>query len=210
MIAIVDYGMGNLRSVEKALAALGHEALVTSRPEDIDSAGGVILPGVGAFAGCMENLAASGLVDSVRSAGLSGRPFLGICLGMQLLFSFGEEGRGSRGLDLLKGRVRKLYGNGARGNGPALKIPHMGWNRLILRGDAPLLKGIAGDSYVYFVHSYVVEPEDPDVVIATTDYGETVPAAVRRGNLMGVQFHPEKSSALGLRILKNFAEMTQR
>ena len=204
MIAIVDYGMGNLRSVEKALAALGHEALVTSRPEDIDSADGVILPGVGAFADCMENLAAYGLVDSVRDAGLSGRPFLGICLGMQLLFSFGEEGRGFRGLDLLKGRVRKLSG------GPALKIPHMGWNRLTLRGDAPLFKGIAERSYVYFVHSYVVEPEDPGLVIGTTDYGETVPAAVGWGNLMGVQFHPEKSSAAGLKILKNFAEMTER
>ena len=191
MIAIVDYGAGNLHSVSKALAALGLEARVTGDPGEIEAARAVVLPGVGAFGDCMGGLRERGLVETVRRAAGSGRPFLGICLGMQLLFEWGEEGDGGPGLGLLPGRVVRLEPEG-------LKIPQMGWNSLQLTRPSPLWEEMTPGTYVYFVHSYHARPADPSVVAATVDYGGEVVAAVERGNLFGVQFHPEKSGRAGL------------
>jgi len=198
LIAVVDYGMGNLRSVEKALELVGVPVRVTSDAGVIEAAAGVVLPGVGAFAEAMENLERLGLSGPVRRAIREGKPFLGICLGFQLLFEEGEEG-GVPGLGVLPGRVPRL---------PAgVKIPHMGWNSLQFRQPALLWDGIPDGSYFYFVHSYYVEPAQDHLVAATTDYGISFAAAVARGNLFGVQFHPEKSSSLGLRMLKNFGRL---
>lgn len=195
MIAVVDYGMGNLRSVEKALEAAGVPGRVTSDPSVIEAAAGVVLPGVGAFAEAMRNLERLGLSAPIRRAIAGEKPFLGICLGLQLLFEVGEEG-GVPGLGILPGRVPRLP--------EGVKIPHMGWNSLRFRQPAPLWEGIPDGSYFYFVHSYYVEPAREDLVAATADYGIPFAAAVARGNLFGVQFHPEKSSSLGLRMLRNF------
>lgn len=198
MIALVDYGMGNLRSVEKALELVGVPVRVTSDPEDLERAAGIVLPGVGAFAQAMENLERRGLSGPLLKAIRRGKPFLGICLGLQLLFEEGEEG-GVPGLGVLPGRVPRL---------PAgVKVPHMGWNSLRFRKPALLWDGIPDGSYFYFVHSYYVEPAREDLVAATTDYGISFAAAVSTGNLFGVQFHPEKSSSLGLRILENFGRL---
>lgn len=198
MIALVDYGMGNLRSVEKALELVGVPVRVTSDPEDLERAAGIVLPGVGAFAEAMENLERRGLSGPLLKAIRRGKPFLGICLGLQLLFEEGEEG-GVPGLGVLPGRVPRL---------PAgVKVPHMGWNSLRFRKPALLWDGIPDGSYFYFVHSYYVEPAREDLVAATTDYGISFAAAVSTGNLFGVQFHPEKSSSLGLRILENFGRL---
>ncbi|MDK2927230.1 MAG: imidazole glycerol-phosphate synthase subunit HisH [Bacillota bacterium] len=196
MIAIVDYGMGNLGSVRYALQALGEEARVTADPAVIAAAPGVILPGVGAFGDAMAELRARGLVETVRQAAGSGRPFLGICLGMQLLFTAGEEGGYHEGLDILPGVVRRLRGE--------VKIPHIGWNSLSFPRPTPLFGGVAPGSFVYFVHSYVAVPQEEAVVAATCSYGEEFTAAVRRGNVWGTQFHPEKSSQVGLAVLRNF------
>ncbi|HHV57319.1 MAG TPA: imidazole glycerol phosphate synthase subunit HisH [Firmicutes bacterium] len=196
MIAIVDYGMGNLGSVRYALQALGEEVRVTADPAAIAAAPGVILPGVGAFGDAMAELRARGLVETVRQAAGSGRPFLGICLGMQLLFTAGEEGGYHEGLDILPGVVRRLRGE--------VKIPHIGWNSLSFPRPTPLFDGVAPGSFVYFVHSYVAVPQEEAVVAATCSYGEEFTAAVRRGNVWGTQFHPEKSSQVGLAVLRNF------
>src|SRR5688500_14064461 len=205
MIAIVDYGVGNLRSVEKAIARTGAPVGVTSDPAAILAASAVVLPGVGAFGACMRNLEEHGLVDTVKRAARSGKPFLGSCVGMQILFEESEEFGPVAGLGLFPGRVRKFAGPALAG----LKIPQMGWNRLAVRRRVPELEGIDDGAYVYFVHSYYVEPMDPALAAATTDYGLSFAAAVARDNVFACQFHPEKSQAVGLKILENFARRTQ-
>ncbi|MDR3566131.1 MAG: imidazole glycerol phosphate synthase subunit HisH [Negativicutes bacterium] len=200
MIAIIDYGMGNLYSVEKAFARLGAEAVVTSDPAVIGAAAKVILPGVGAFGDCMHNLEEYKLVPVIKEVAARGTPFLGICLGLQMLFEGSEEDPGVAGLGIFPGMVRKI-------NAPGLKIPHMGWNSLELGSPSPLLAGLPAAAYVYFVHSYHAVPADPGLVTAATEYGERVTAAVGRANIQAVQFHPEKSGDVGLKILQNFKEL---
>ncbi|MBI3910370.1 MAG: imidazole glycerol phosphate synthase subunit HisH [Armatimonadetes bacterium] len=211
MIAIVDYGMGNLRSVEKALAYLGHAARVTSDPDVVVAAERVVLPGVGAFGAAMQRLSAArdggpALQQAVLDVARSGRPFLGICLGMQLLFTESEEMGHHPGLGLIPGRVRRFDFTG-RADGTSLKIPHMGWNSLSLRREVPLFRGLEDGVMVYFVHSYYCLPESPDVVAATADHGGPFCVALWRDNLFATQFHPEKSGAAGLRMLDNFARL---
>ena len=201
MISIIDYGMGNLRSVEKAIARTGAAVRVTSDPREILEADGVVLPGVGAFGACMDNLAGRGLAEPVRAAVASGKPFLGICLGLQLLFEESEEFGPIRGLGILPGRVVRFRGAALDG----LKIPQMGWNRLKIRRPVDELGGVDEGAYVYFVHSYYVVPSQPDLVVATTDYGVEFAAAIAWKNVFACQFHPEKSQAVGLRLLANFA-----
>jgi glutamine amidotransferase len=198
MIAIIDYGMGNLRSVQKGFERAGYEAEVTGEIGKITSARGVVLPGVGAFQACMENLERFGLIDAIREVVRQNKPFLGICLGFQLLFSESEEFGLQKGLDLLPGRV---VGLNAR-NG--LKIPHMGWNRIDKKKETPFLEGISSGDYVYFVHSYYVRPENSSLVATTTDYEKPFVSSIATDHLFACQFHPEKSQELGLRILSNF------
>lgn len=207
MIAIVDYGMGNLRSVQKGFEKVGVAAEITDDTKVIEKADGVVLPGVGAFKDCYDGLVSRGLDGLVKDIALSGRPFLGICVGLQLLFESSEEGAGSPGLGLLRGHVRRF--DEARTTG--LKVPHMGWNRLqpVDGRDMRLLKGISGAPYAYFVHSYYAVPEDDSVVLARCTYGATFPAMVGRGNLFAVQFHPEKSQVDGIAMLRNFGELTK-
>ena len=200
MIGIVDYGMGNLRSVEKALEHLGARCSILTEPGNPDELAGVILPGVGAFSRAMDNLRAGGWPEWIREVAEGGIPLLGICLGLQLLFSRSEEGAGDTGLDLLPGRVVRLPER-------AKIIPHMGWNQLRFRQRSPLFEGVGEGSWVYFVHSYIAVPGDPAVIAAVTDYGGEFVSAVSRGNIHGLQFHPEKSQATGLRILENFIRL---
>ncbi|CAB3389865.1 imidazole glycerol phosphate synthase subunit HisH [Kyrpidia spormannii] len=200
MIAVIDYGMGNLHSVAKGFAKVGVEARVTSDPRAVVEADGVVLPGVGAFGDAMFNLRHLGMLDAIRRVVKEGRPLLGICLGMQLLFSESEEHGRHVGLHLIPGKVRRFQGD--------FKIPHMGWNDLtICRPDHPLVDGVKNGDFVYFVHSYYAEPQDPGVVVADTDYHVRVPAIVAKDQVMGMQFHPEKSSDIGLRMLRNFADL---
>lgn len=199
MIAIIDYDAGNLKSVEKALLHIGETPAVTRDPDVIRRADRVILPGVGAFGDAMGRLREYGLVDVIRDAAVSGKPFLGICLGLQLLFESSEESPGVEGLGILKGRIRRIPAC------PGLKIPHIGWNSLEIRPDAALFRGIENGAYVYFVHSYYLEAEDPGIVAATAEYGVRIHASVESGSLFACQFHPEKSGEIGLQILKNFA-----
>lgn len=198
MIAIVDYGMGNLRSVQKALERTGHPAVVTRDVSQIQSARGVVLPGVGAFSACMDNLRQFGLVEPLREVIRRKRPFLGICLGFQLLFSESEEFGPQKGLDMFPGKVK-----GFRPGGD-LKIPHMGWNRLEKKFDSPFLEGFSNGAYVYFVHSFFVVPDDPSIIATTTEYGENFVSSIATESLFACQFHPEKSQEVGLRILANF------
>ncbi len=197
-VVIIDYGMGNLYSVKNALLAVGAEPVVTSDRDIIAAADKVILPGVGAFGDCMANLEKSGLIPVIRQLLAGGKPFLGICLGMQLLFDGSDEAPGVAGLGYFKGQVKYLP--------TSLKIPHMGWNKLELRSTSPLLAG-AGGEYVYFVHSFHAEPEDKSIITSVCDYGMEVTASVGRGNVQAFQFHPEKSSRVGMQLLKNFVEM---
>lgn len=201
MIAIVDYGMGNLRSVQKGLEKVGCSAFITSQPEQVVAARGVILPGVGAFGDAMHNLRRTGLDVALKEAAAQRKPLLGICLGLQLLFEGSEENGWHEGLGLMPGRVVRLP------EGEGRKIPHMGWNQLNRCREEPVLKDIPEGSYYYFVHSYYARTEDSSLVAATADYGMPVPAVVSRDNLIGIQFHPEKSSALGLKILRNYGEL---
>lgn len=198
MIAIVDYGMGNLRSVSKAFEAVGHCALVTRDPAAIKNASHVVLPGVGAFGDCMANLERFDLVEPIRSTIQSGKPFLGICLGLQLLFSESEEFGVHKGLNLIPGKVKKFVLD------PALKVPHMGWNQVQVQRSCPLFDEIPNGSDWYFVHSYFVEPADLDVTATTTTYGVSFVSTVWKDNVVACQFHPEKSQSVGLRLLKNF------
>ena len=204
-LAIVDYGMGNLRSVAKAFERLGHAATVTRDPVAIGEAPGVVLPGVGAFGACMQNLEGYGLSDPVRRVLDEGRPFLGICVGMQLLFEESEEFGPVPGLGVLRGRVRRFQAT------PDRKVPHMGWNELRVARWHPFLDGVDDGAYVYFVHSYYVEADDEDDVAATTPYGVDFASCVVRDNVVASQFHPEKSQRVGLRLLENFVrEVVER
>ena len=198
MVAIIDYDAGNIRSVEKAIRYLGKEAVVTSDPEKILAADRVILPGVGAFGDAMKRLHAMGLVEVIRQVADRGTPFLGICLGLQLLFEKSEESPGVPGLGLLQGEILRLP------ELPGLKVPHIGWNSLKYPNPGWLFRGIPEDSYVYFVHSYYLKAQDEGIVTATTEYGTLVHASVESGNLFACQFHPEKSSETGLTILETF------
>jgi len=204
MIAIIDYGVGNLFSVEKAFAALGAEVKITNNPVEIKRAEKLVLPGVGAFGDCMKNLTDSGLIPLIKTEVGVGKPLLGICVGLQILFESSAESPQAVGLGLLKGRVEGI-------NAPELKIPHMGWNRLHInepRLEKDLFAGVEQDKeYVYFVHSYHAVPRDRSVIIATTNYGGEVTAAVQSGNIMAAQFHPEKSGDVGLHIIGNFCRL---
>ena len=198
MIAIIDYGMGNLRSVWKAFESVGHQAVVTRDPATIKNAGHVVLPGVGAFGDCMANLERFELVEPIRSTVQSGKPFLGICLGLQLLFTESEEFGAHKGLNIIPGHVKRFAPD------PALKIPHMGWNQVNVERPCPLFAGIAAGSHWYFVHSYFVQPVDPMVTATTTTYGTPFVSAIWKDNIVACQFHPEKSQSVGLRLIKNF------
>jgi glutamine amidotransferase len=198
MIAIIDYGMGNLHSVSKAVERLGRKAVVTSSPEAILAADGAILPGVGAFGDAMRNLRETGLDATVKAFAATGKPLLGICLGMQLLFDESEEHGTHEGLGLLPGRVVRFQGN--------YKVPHMGWNELSFLQDSPLFEGLT-PGHVYFVHSYHALPERREDLLATTDYHQPVSAIVGRGSVFGMQFHPEKSGELGMALLGRFVAL---
>jgi glutamine amidotransferase len=200
MIAIIDYGMGNLRSVEKGFLKVGEEVKVTSSPDDVEKADGVVLPGVGAFKGCMSELQNLDLIDSVVASIKKGKPYLGICLGLHVLFTESEEFGRCRGMDIFRGQVVRFENSD-------LKIPQMGWNQLNIKKDNPLFYDIPDKSYFYFVHSYYVAPDDPSIVATTTDYGIEFTSSVWKDNIFAVQFHPEKSQKLGLRLLKNFSDI---
>jgi len=202
-LAIVDYGMGNLRSVQKALERVGQAAEVTRDADRIATAPAVVLPGVGAFGACMNNLVRLGLVEPVCAAIAAGRPFLGICLGMQLLFDESEEFGPVRGLGVLAGRVVRFA------HAPALKVPHMGWNELRVARRVPHLAGIESGASVYFVHSYYPVPTDPTMIATTTAYGPEFASSVARENVFACQFHPEKSQQIGLRLLENFVAVAR-
>lgn len=202
MITIVDYQMGNLRSVQKALERVGHEAEITSDPHRIAEADRLVLPGVGGFGEAIAEIRRRDLEQPILDFLATDRPFLGVCLGLQLLFETGYEGGTHRGLGVLAGDVVRFDID------RSLKVPHMGWNRVTAVGEpTPILSGIAADAHFYFVHSYFVRPADPAVVALECDYGGKFCAMVRRGNLFAVQFHPEKSQADGLRLLENFASL---
>lgn len=198
MVAIIDYDAGNIKSVEKAVHYLGKEAVVTSDPNEILSADRVILPGVGAFGDAMKRLHDRGLVEVIRTVVQRETPFLGICLGLQLLFEKSEESPGVAGLSLLRGEIRRLP------DLPGLKVPHIGWNSLKYPNPGRLFRGIPEDSYVYFVHSYYLKAREEGIVTAAAEYGTLVHASVEQGNVFACQFHPEKSSETGLTILENF------
>ena len=203
MIAIIDYDAGNIKSVEKALQYLGEEAVITRDAGEILMADKVILPGVGAFDDAMKKLNRYGLVPVIHEVVEKGIPFLGICLGLQLMFESSEEAPGVEGLGLLKGKIVRIP------EGDGLKVPHMGWNSLSFPKEGRLFAGIPENSYVYFVHSYYLQAEE-DIVTATAEYGVTIHASVEKGNVFACQFHPEKSSHTGLTILKNFVELKGR
>ena len=216
MITIIDYGIGNLRSIEKAFERVGAEVLRTDHPDDLARADRLVLPGVGAFGACIAEIRRRRLVAPIREAVDRGVPFLGVCVGMQLLFDGSEELGEHEGLGLLPGRVVRFSGamepatittSFADEEPPTqpLKVPHMGWNTLSLQRESPLLAGLAPEAYVYFVHSYHAVPDHAEDVLATTSYGIDFPAVVGRDKVFGVQFHPEKSQHNGLRILENFA-----
>ncbi len=203
MIAIIDYDAGNIKSVEKALIALGEKVVVTSDASVILSADGVILPGVGAFGDAMDKLRAYGLIDVIHQVADSGTPFLGICLGLQLLFESSEESPGVEGLGILKGKIVRIP------DGEGIKIPHIGWNSLTYPNKGRLYTGIEENSYVYFVHSYYLQAEDEHIVKAATEYGVDIQASVEKDNVFACQFHPEKSSEVGMKILSNFIALTK-
>jgi len=197
MIAIIDYGMGNLRSVQAGLSYVEQKSFITDDPRKVIEADGVVLPGVGAFGDAIKRLDDTGLGDAFREAVNLGKPCIGICLGLQLLFSESDEGGLYKGLDIVKGRVVRFTNQ--------LKVPHMGWNQLnIKQKESPLFRDIPEGTYVYFVHSYYVAPDDSSVIAATTNYGIDFTSVIAKDNLFGTQFHPEKSQNLGLQILRNF------
>ena len=201
MIAIIDYDAGNIKSVEKAMQLLGQEVIITRDRETIMNADKVILPGVGAFGDAMSKLRQYGLDEVIRDVTAKGTPFLGICLGLQLLFERSDETPGVEGLGILKGEILRIPDK------EGLKIPHMGWNNIKVKEDSRLFKGLPDNPYVYFVHSYYLQADDEDIVAATTEYGVKIHAAVEKDNIFACQFHPEKSSTVGLQILKNFVSL---
>lgn len=198
MIAIIDYDAGNLKSVEKALQFLGEEVIITRDKEEILSADRVVLPGVGAFGDAMEKLHNYGLIDVIKEVVSRKTPFIGICLGLQLLFDSSEESPGVKGLGILPGKIVRIPEK------EGIKVPHIGWNSLTFPYSGRLYQGIKEDSYVYFVHSYYLQAEDPEIVVAQTQYGVDIQASVEKDNVFACQFHPEKSSSVGMTILKNF------
>ena len=203
VIAVIDYGMGNLRSVQKALEKVGHDALVTNTPREIGNSSAVVLPGVGAFKDCICSLEQLNLIEPILKAVRSGKPFLGICLGLQILFTESEEFGTTPGLNLIPGRVVHF----SRHDSPTelrLKIPHMGWNTVSVRKDIPAFNAIEDNSFFYFVHSYHVVPDDTSVIATTTSYGIDFISSVEKDNIFACQFHPEKSQRVGLQMLKNF------
>ena len=203
MIAIIDYDAGNLKSVQKALEFLGQEVVISRKHDEILSADKVILPGVGNFGDAMEKLKNYNLIDPIHEVAARNIPFLGICLGLQLLFEGSDESEGVRGLGILKGEIRKIP------DAPGLKIPHIGWNSLRFMNDGRLFRNIDDDAYVYFVHSYFLKAKEPEIVKAVTEYGTIIDASVEKNNIFACQFHQEKSGDVGLQILKNFAEIHQ-
>jgi len=200
-IVVVDYDAGNLRSVQRALEFVGQRPLVTSDPHAIDRAEALVLPGVGSAQDCMRKLAARGLVEPLRAYAASGRPFLGVCVGLQLLFDASEEGGGVECLGILPGIVRRFAADGG------LKVPQIGWNDVWLKYDHPIVAGIPGGTYFYFVHSYYADPTDADMTIGAAEYGVDFAAIVARDNVVATQFHPEKSADMGLRIYENFGRI---
>ena len=206
MIAIIDYGMGNLRSVQKGFENVGCEATVTDDPRVVLESDRIVLPGVGAFRDCMRNLEEGGFVEPILRVIRDGRPFLGICLGLQLLFTESEEFGLHKGLDVIPGRVLR-FPEGMRENGEELKVPHMGWNQLSFKRRPPAFADLAEGTNVYFVHSYYVKPDDDNVVATTTGYGIEFCSSVWKDNIIATQFHPEKSQERGLAILRQFAAM---
>jgi len=206
MIAIIDYGMGNLRSVQKGFEKVGFDAVVTSDPKTLLEAERVVLPGVGAFRDCMNTLEQAGFVEPILRVIEEGRPFLGICLGLQLLFTESEEFGLHKGLNVIPGRVLR-FPDGMEEAGEELKVPHMGWNQLAIKRQAPIFEGIDEGTNVYFVHSYYVKPDDDGVIASTTGYGMEFCSSIWRDNVVATQFHPEKSQEKGLAMLRNFAQM---
>ncbi|MGN1131299.1 MAG: imidazole glycerol phosphate synthase subunit HisH [Ruminococcus sp.] len=204
MIAIIDYGAGNIQSVYKALKFIGAECKVTDNKEEIMNADGAILPGVGSFGDTMDTMNSRNINDTVIEFTKSEKPFLGICLGLQLLFPESEESPGVKGLSIFEGKISKIPNQEG-----TLKIPHMGWNSISIKQKDGIFKGIEGEPYVYFVHSYYLDAKDKDIVAATTSYGVEIDAAVQKGNIIATQFHPEKSGDVGLKMLKNFVEMVK-
>ena len=202
MIAIIDYGMGNLRSVEKGFLKVGVEAQVVTDPNAVANASAVVLPGVGAFRDCMKNLEQASLIGPITRAIQNGKPFLGICLGLQVLFTESEEFGTYKGLDILKGKVVRFQVD--------LKVPHMGWNNVKILRRPPIFEGINDASFFYFVHSYYVAPVDSDIIAGTTDYGVTFTSMIWKDNILATQFHPEKSQEAGLRILRNFGDFVKK
>jgi imidazole glycerol-phosphate synthase subunit HisH len=203
MIGIVDYDIGNLRSVQKALQHVGGDAMFVRTPREMAKADGLVLPGVGAFGDCVRCLADSGMWDAVLAWAKSGKPFFGICVGYQMLFESSEEAPGVRGLALFSGEVKKFNDH------PGQKIPQIGWNTIeVKQPDAPLLAGISSGDYVYYVHSYYVQPKDSSLIALESTYGDTFAAAIARGNVIATQFHPEKSQTAGLQLLRNFVELS--
>ncbi|MEJ2695893.1 MAG: imidazole glycerol phosphate synthase subunit HisH [Candidatus Sulfobium sp.] len=202
MIAIVDYGMGNLRSVEKGFKKVGVDAVVTSDPKVIDNAAAIVLPGVGAFRDCVRNLTDLSLTETIAKSIRKGKPYLGICLGLQVLFSESEEFGTCGGLDIFGGRVVRFR--------IKEKVPHMGWNNVHVLRRPPIFGEIADDSFFYFVHSFYIVPEDPDIVSGTTDYGVNFTSMIWKENVFATQFHPEKSQGLGLKVLKGFGEFVRK
>ncbi|HIT90762.1 MAG TPA: imidazole glycerol phosphate synthase subunit HisH [Candidatus Merdenecus merdavium] len=201
MIGIIDYGAGNIKSVEKALECLGEEVLISKDPNLLNKADKLILPGVGAFGNAMKQIRSQHLDKIIYDMAASGKPFMGICLGLQLLFEGSEENKGVEGLGILKGQIRRIP------DSEGLKVPQVGWNNLKLKNDGRLFKGMESDPYVYFVHSYYLQAEDPSVIKAVADYGVEIHASIEKDNIFACQFHPEKSGEEGLKMLKNFADL---
>jgi imidazole glycerol-phosphate synthase subunit HisH len=205
MIALIDYGISNLRSVQKAFEHLDTEVTLVDTPDRLAQADRLILPGVGAFPAGMKGLQERGLIEPIKQAAREGKPLIGICLGMQLLFESSDEMGETQGLGLLPGKVTRLGGPSSTVRG--LKVPHMGWNQLDVVRDHLLVRDLVSGSYAYFVHSYAIYPEEQDIVLVTTDYGGPFASIVGRGKVCGLQFHPEKSQAVGLKLLRNFLNL---